>query len=209
MNSNENRRNKMRLRAIALTTAVIGMVIGAVIEMFVQGAMEATGWFGPTLEEVVEEQIANFDTLEQKLDKLARTEDVGERKRLLEEVGALVGGQERLTRRTHRELQAYEKQVQELKNRALNESGVAGGADFWLVPGESVTLVTRENVLALLRLYDTGKGRFNFRGETVDLMPGEFIEFSADAETFKLIYKQTAKTGQRRAGFDLVRLTEE
>lgn len=53
----------MNLRLVALGGAISGMIFGTVIEMFAQGAMESTGFFGPTLDSVLEQQETNFTSI--------------------------------------------------------------------------------------------------------------------------------------------------
>ncbi len=203
LNTADKKPSKLRGHALTLSAAVAGMIIGAVVEMFVQGAMESTGWFGPTLEQVVEEQVANFTAIQEKLDTLAATDDESERQRLIEEIERLVVKQESLTGRTHDELRAYEKQVTSLKKQALETSGVAGGADFWLVPGESVALGDEEHILALTRLYDHGMARVTFAGQSRNMNPGDALEFKAGDTSYKLFYSQATEAETGRAGFNL------
>lgn len=56
-------KSKMNLRLVALGGAISGMIFGTVIEMFAQGAMESTGFFGPTLDSVLEQQETNFTSI--------------------------------------------------------------------------------------------------------------------------------------------------
>ena len=47
-------KSKMKLRLVTLGGATFGMIFGTVIEMFVLGAMESTGFFGSSLDSVLE-----------------------------------------------------------------------------------------------------------------------------------------------------------
>ena len=65
----------MKLRLVAIGGATFGMIFGTVIEMLVQGAMESTGFFGSSLDSVLEQQETNFTSIAAKLSELAATED--------------------------------------------------------------------------------------------------------------------------------------
>ena len=57
------------------------MIFGTVIEMFVLGAMESTGFFGSSLDSAIEQQETNFTSIAAKLSELLATEDGIERSR--------------------------------------------------------------------------------------------------------------------------------
>ena len=57
------------------------MIFGTVIEMFVLGAMESTGFFGSSLDFAIEQQETNFTSIAAKLSELLATEDGIERSR--------------------------------------------------------------------------------------------------------------------------------
>ena len=57
------------------------MIFGTVIEMFVLGAMESTGFFGSSLDFAIEQQETNFTSIAAKLSELPATEDGRERSR--------------------------------------------------------------------------------------------------------------------------------
>ena len=65
----------MKLRLVVLGGATFGMIFGTVIEMFVLGAMESAGFFGSSLDSVLEQQETNFTSIAAKLSELAATED--------------------------------------------------------------------------------------------------------------------------------------
>lgn len=79
------------------------MIFGAVIEMFVQGAMESTGFFGPTLDSVLEQQETNFTSIAAKLSELAATKDEKERSRIQKELDRLMKSQEKISKSINEE----------------------------------------------------------------------------------------------------------
>jgi hypothetical protein len=195
----------VKLKVIALSAALCGMVFGAVVEMFVQGALESTGWFGPTLDTVIEEQLANFSAIQDKLAAIEAATTDDERQRLTGELETLLKEQEALTARTHDELRASAEQIEELRAAALKEQGTASGVDFWLSAGESVSVGSRENVFAVNRIYG-GDVFVNMSGASARLKPGEFVEAKVGDEVYKVFYRMAPKRGEaQRAGFDLVR----
>lgn len=86
----------------------------------------------------------------------------------------------------------------------MNTKGVAGGADFWLVPGQSVAIGDGGNVLALRRLYENRSAHVVFAGRVHSMEPGEFIEFTAGDKKYKVFYRQGTEATKGRAGFDIV-----
>jgi|GEM_PF-2538370 len=87
-------KSKMKLRLVALGGAIFGMIFGAEIETFAQGAMESTGFFGPTLDSVLEQQETNFTSIQAKLAELSATKDEKERSRIQKELDELIRWQQ-------------------------------------------------------------------------------------------------------------------
>lgn len=197
--------SKNRVRLIALGAAVVGMVFGAVVEMFVQGAMESTGWFGPTLESVMNEQVANFDAIQQKLDALNAATNDTERARLRQELDALLQKQKKLTEQTHTELRQSQTEIESLRKEALAEQGSASGADVWLAPGESISVGSRDNVFSLLSTSTLLRANVNISGKSHTLYPGDFVEAPVQGKVWKVFYKQSGRGDDRsQLGFDIV-----
>jgi len=194
-----------RARAIALGGVVTGMVLGAVVEMFVQGAMESTGWFGPTLETVMDEQMTNFEAIQAKLNALGAATDDEERETLRQELEVLIREQERLTSQTHDELASNVRQIEQLRAQSLEKTGVAAGADVWLSPGQSISFGSRDNVMALVSVDGYRRARVNVSGEVTVMTAGDFVEAPVGNEVWKVFYKQTARGDDNSAvGFDVV-----
>lgn len=197
--------SKNRLRVVALVSAVVGMVMGAVVEMFVQGAMESTGWFGPTLESVMTEQVANFDAIQKKLDALNQATNESDRARLRKEIDDLLAQQRNLTGQTHTELNRYKDEVATLRERTLEKTGSAGGADVWLKVGESVTVGARQNVFSVLAVLSSSRARVNISGKISIISVGDYVEAPSDEGVWRVYFKQTSRDGDRtQLGFDLV-----
>ena len=195
----------MKLKVVALSAALCGMVIGAVVEMFVQGALESTGWFGATIDTVIEEQLANFNSIQEKLAAIEAATTEADRARLTDELEALLKEQEKLTSRTHEELRASAEQIESLRARALQEQGAAGGVDFWLAPGESVSVGSRGNVFAVTYVRPTFIG-VNMSGTLSQMKPGDFVEAKVGDEVYKVFFKSTPRESDpKRVGFDIVR----
>lgn len=198
----ERSRRAMRLRLVALGSALVGMVFGAVVEMFVQGAMESTGWFGPTLDTLIEQQESNFKDLRAKLEALKSSDDPAERARLERELEMLIAAQEKLATRTHIEFRDYQAELADLKKQLLAAGSGVGGADFWVAEGESVAVGERQNVVGLLRAAgNVNYVTVSFGGKRHTLNPGESLDVPVKDGTGKLIFKLKKDD---RAGFDYV-----
>jgi hypothetical protein len=195
-----------KLRTIAVVAALGGMVLGGVVEFFVQGAMESTGWFGPTLDAVINDQKANFAEIRAKLDALRQAVPGSpEAQKLQAELEKLLSEQEKLAGRTHTELRGFQQEVSRLKEEALEKRGSASGADFWLAPSESVTVRDRGNVFALLDIrYSGGLITVNASGKNSQMKPGDFVEFPTGNSTCKVFYKHGLPREDGRVGFDIV-----
>jgi hypothetical protein len=87
-------KSKMKLRLVVLGGAIFGMIFGAEIEMFAQGAMESTGFFGHTLDSVLEQQETIFTSIQAKLAELSATKDEKERSRIQKELDELIRWQQ-------------------------------------------------------------------------------------------------------------------
>lgn len=195
-----------RVKIAALSAALVGMVIGAVVEMFVQGWLESTGWFGPTLDTVIEEQMSNFDAIQKKLAELQLAANDTDRARLSKELEQLLTRQEELTTRTHDEIRIYQQQLDALREQAMAATGAAGGADIWLGAGESVSVGSRDEVFAVNRLYGSYIGA-TLSGKNSRLAPGEYFETAGDGPTYRVYLKQMPNdASSKRAGFDIVKM---
>lgn len=195
-----------KLRIVALAAALGGIIFGGTVEYFVGGALDSTGWFGPTLDNIVNEQKANFDDIRAKLDALNNAAPGSpEAAKLQSELNALLATQEKLTDRTHMELATLHEEVTRLRAQVLEENGTSSGADFWLLPNESITLSERGFVFSLITVH---RGAtvidVNLSGKTHRIKPGDFVEFETADSICKVFYKVAHPREDKRYGFDLV-----
>lgn len=196
----------LRLRVTALSFALIGVIFGCALQKFIGGALDSTGLFGATLDNVVEQQSANFQELNAKLAALAKAAPGSpEAATLQKDISTLVATQQKLTGRANTELKSLQNEVSTLRNQALKENRSVGGADFWLLPNESVTLRDRQTVFTLAGAYYNGATiDVNLSGKITRIKPGDFIEFDSGDSTCKVFYKIAHKREDGRYGFDLV-----
>jgi hypothetical protein len=199
-------RGQIKLRAVALTAAFLGIIFGGTVEYFVGGLLDSTGWFGPTLDNIVAEQNANFEDLRTKLAELGKAAPGSpEALALQKELATLVAAQEKLTGRTHEEIAGMQDELTKLRAQLLQEKGSAGGADFWLAPSEGITVGEEGNVFTLLSISYNGQYAYtNLTGTQKRLQPGDFVEFETKDSTCKVIYKAGNARADGRFGFDLV-----
>ena len=180
---------KMKLRFVALGGAIFGMIFGAVIEMFVQGAMESTGFFGPTLDSVLEQQETNFTSIQAKLAELGATKDEKERSRIQKELDELIKSQEKISNSINEELVSSQEQIESLRLDSLESAGMAGGADVWLKSGESITVGNRQNVFSFKGLDAYYRARVNISGKQHTLTLGDLVEAPTPDGNWKVFYK--------------------
>jgi len=199
-------KDQVKLRVVALTAAFLGIVFGGTVEYFVGGLLDSTGWFGPTIDNIVEEQNANFADLRAKLDALGKAAPGSpEAAALQKEINALVATQEKLTGRTHEEIASLQEALEAMRAQLLAEKGSAGGADFWLLMNEGVTLREAGNVFSLIGVNSRGVSvDVNLSGTVKRLKPGDFVEFQTSDSNCKVFYKAGRAREDGRYGFDLV-----
>jgi len=196
----------LKLRVVALTAAFLGIVFGGTVEYFVGGMLDSTGWFGPTLDTVVAEQTANFADIRSKLAELGKADPGSpEALALQKEISTLVATQEKLTGRTHEEIAGMQDELTKLRAQVLAEKGAASGADFWLLPQESITVSENGKVFSLLSVIRGGSyAQTNLSGVQKQLQPGDFVEFETKDSVCRVFYKAALPRADGRYGFDLV-----
>ena len=178
------------------------MVLGALVGTGVQQVLARTGVLGPGVGSLIAEQQANFAEVNTKLDSLRKLAPDPEAQRALTELGSLLEQQSALVAQTEQQLKLMASEVSASKERELAESGMAGGADFWLKGGESLTLGSRDQVFAL-QGFGRGIAAVNLSGTTRRLAVGDVIDFMAGDRTCKVFFKQATPREDGRVGFDL------
>ena len=195
-------RFKLPVRVRDAAVAVGGMVLGALVGTGVQLALARTGVLGPGVDSLLAEQHANFTEVNTKLDSLRQLAPDPEVQRALTELGALLAQQSALAAQTEQQLKLMASEVSASKERELAESGMAGGADFWLKAGESLNLGSRDQVFGL-QAYARGISQVNLSGTARRLAVGDVIDFMAGERTCKVFFKQATPREDGRVGFDL------
>jgi hypothetical protein len=194
-----------RLRTIAIAAAIGGMVFGGTVEYFVGNLIDSTGWFGPTLDALVEQQNSNFEDIRAKLEELKKAPPGSpEAAKIQGDLQTLLLEQEKLIDQTHSALRMSEQEVTRLKQEMLAERGSATGADFYLSLNESITVHARGMVFALVAAHRNGLIDVNLSGKTQRLKPGDFIEFTEGDSVCKVFYKIPRIETTGKIGFDLV-----
>jgi hypothetical protein len=191
-----------RTRLIAVGTAVGGMILGALVGMAVQAGVESTGLLGPSVETLIAEQSSNFDAVNSRLDALQKLSSDPEVSRQLGDLAALIGRQNDLNRQATAELRYLEAQVADLREQQVAEAGHAGGADFWLKGGESVTVGSAGQVFAVIgaraNLVDV-----NLSGTRTRMTVGDALSAANGPRPCTIFYKQATPRDDGRIGFDL------
>jgi len=177
-----------------------GMIVGAIVGIAVQAGVESTGLLGPSVDELLEEQEANFDAMSARLEEIkAQSEDPAVRKGL-GELSKLLARQNELQDQATSEINALSNQVASLRQKSLEEQGFAGGADVWLGPGESISVGDTRHVLGVVRMWAT-QADVIFNGTKSRMSVGDVT--SIDGLDCDVFLKQGRRAEDGRAGFDV------
>lgn len=181
--------------------ALGGMVIGSFVGYGVQASLQSVGLGGPSIDSLIADQQANFANVEAKLDAIRGQASTPQMKQTVKELDGLLRRQAELAAKGNSELRTLAEETQRSRNEQLQKSGVSGGADLWLKPGESVNVGDRNQVLALLR-NASGYAFINISGKRERLAVGDATEIVAGSRRCKVFYKQAARPVDGRVGFD-------
>jgi len=182
--------------------ALGGMVVGAVVGIGVQAGVESTGLLGPSVDALIAEQEINFDEVHARLDRLRDSTDDPDLRRELSELTSLIQYQDELRQRAGDELSYLSEQVVTLKDQALADSSVMGGADFWLKNGEGINIGRGNQVFGLV----FGGGHYadvNLSGKKQRLAIGDQIGFEDEELKCAVFVKQLNARPDGRIGFDV------
>lgn len=178
--------------------ALGGMIVGAVVGIVVQAGVESTGMLGPSVESLLAEQESNFEDVNARLDTLRTSTSDPEMRRELNQLAELIKKQDALRQQAGTELAYLTDQVASMKQDSLAERGFAGGADFWLKAGESVSVGDDKHVLGLTRVWGAAVDVI-LNGEKKRMAVGDVISTN-DCNVF---FKQLVKREDGRVGFDV------
>jgi hypothetical protein len=192
--------DKSVLRKAAL--ALGSMVIGTFVGYGVQASLAVVGLGGPSVDTLIAEQQANFKNVDAKLDTLRRLSSSPEAKQTIAELNAALHHQEELSKRASEELRTLSQQNLANRDEQLVKSGMAGGADLWLRPGESINIGDRSQVFALKRA-PRGYADVSVSGTPRRLAFGDKIQVQAGARSCSVYFKQGARRLDGRIGFDV------
>ncbi len=191
-----------RSRVNAAVLAIGGMLVGSLVGIGVQTGVESTGLLGPSVEALIAEQESNFTAVNARLDDLRGMASDPEIKNSLAELGKLLARQGDLANRANSELAYLGDQVDSLRAQTLADNGFAGGADFWLKTGESVTVGERGQVFGVVRMARSWVD-VNLNGERARLTVGDTVEVPLGDRSCTVFYKQALPRDDGRTGFDL------
>jgi hypothetical protein len=182
--------------------ALGGMVVGALVGIGVQVGVESTGLLGPSVDSLIAEQASNFDSVNARLDEIRNGTSDPEMRKRLAGLGKLLERQGELSKHATSELTYLTEQVAGLREKQLSEQGYAGGADFWLKNGESVTIGEHGHVFALLSAR-SNVADVNYNGERKRMLVGDSLQVGTDAEACTVLFKLATPREDKRVGFDL------
>ncbi|MDH3337182.1 MAG: hypothetical protein OER22_04970 [Gammaproteobacteria bacterium] len=185
-------------RLVAAGIALGGMIVGSFVGIGVQMGVESTGLLGPSVEALLEEQEANFSDINARLQDLKNRSTDPAVKKGLTDLGKLLARQGELQHQANTELAYLGDQIANLKQESLDERGFAGGADFWLKTGESVSVGDGRHVLGVVRTWNTAVD-VNMNGKKSRLSVGD----SVSTDSCTVFFKQAGARPDGRVGFDL------
>lgn len=180
-------------------SALGGMVVGAVIGIIVQVGVESTGMLGPSVDELLARQETNFEQVNAQLDTLRQSAEDPVIAKQLAQLAGLLQQQDRLRKEAGTQLQLLADETAALKERSLQQSGFASGADVWLAQGESISVGDTDHVFGVTRLWGSAAD-VNVNGDKARLQVGDSVS-AGDCAVF---FKQTLRNADKRAGFDVV-----
>lgn len=191
-----------KARLVAAGIALGGMIVGSLVGIAVQVGVENTGLLGPTVDALIDDQQANFADIGTQLEELRSLSSDPEVSQRLTELGRLLERQDELQSRANAELAFLGQQVATLREESLADRGYAGGADFWLKKGESVSVGSADNVFGVVRIWQAAAD-VNLNGRKSRLSVGDTVEFSANGSDCRIFYKQGNPRQDGRVGFDV------
>lgn len=187
-----------RKNTIAGATALGGMIVGAIVGIAVQAAVDSTGILGPSVEALLEEQKANFSDIHSRLADLRNEASDPAIVQSLADLEELLVRQGELQAKASSELTYLGNQVANLRQASLKERGFAGGADFWLNTGESVAVGDRSNVLGVTRILGEVVD-VNLNGQKSRLKVGDAVT----TPNCTVFFRQGLRDIDGRVGFDV------
>ncbi len=189
-------------RVVAAAIGLGGMILGSIVGIGVQKGVQSTGILGPSVDTLIAEQQSNFNDINARLDALKGLSADKEVKTSLDELGKVLARQDELARQANAEITYLSDQVTSMRQQQLAEAGYAGGADFWLKSGESVTVGSDNQVFGLLGARG-GFADVNLNGTRKRVYVGDTIPVPAENPACTIFYKQATARPDGRIGFDL------
>ena len=183
---------------VAGAIALGGMIVGALVGIAVQAAVDSTGILGPSVEALLVEQEANFSDINSRLAELKNGASDPAVRQSLVDLEKLLTRQGELQAHANSELTYLGEQVANLRQSSLDERGFAGGADFWLNSGESVAVGDRNNVLGVTRIWGEVVD-VNLNGQKSRLKVGDTVT----TPSCTVFFRQGLREIDGRVGFDV------
>jgi hypothetical protein len=189
-------------RMVAAAIGLGGMILGSIVGVGVQEGVKSTGILGPSVDSLIAEQQSNFNDINARLDALKNLPADTEIKAGLNDLGKVLARQDELATQANAEIAYLADQVASMRKQQLAEAGYAGGADFWLKSGESVTVGAENQVFGLLGAR-AGFADVNLNGTRKRVYVGDTIPVPAEDPACTIFYKQATARPDGRIGFDL------
>lgn len=178
------------------------MVVGSFVGIAVQVGVESTGILGPGMDSLIAEQEANFLGINERLDELQAASNDPALNAHITELRSLLERQSELSGQASTELSYLGGLVTTLQEQQLADRGFAGGADFWLQNGESVSVGNDSEGFGLIRYWGSNqRADVNLSGTRQRMAVGDAMTVPGDDCT--VLFKQGTLRTDGRIGFDI------
>ena len=193
-------------KLVEIAGAILSFTAGLVVGPYASELITRSnpGFFGPDNQTIIDEQQANFATLDAKFNELMRTVPKDAKTAgLATELSKLLAKQQALAARKDRLFRAVDNDNQDLKTQLLRKQGLSGAVDFWAKPGESYVLKDRDKVFSVVAVHSHNRIDVNLSGERKRMNIGDPLEFESSAGKCTVFYRQGKRETDGRVGFDL------
>jgi hypothetical protein len=190
---------KVRAAAIALG----GMIAGALVGIGVQFGVESTGMLGPSVDELMAEQEANFEDVQARLEELRNASSDPQMVAGIDALQALLEKQQSLQQNVNNEVGYLSNQMEQLREESLAANGFAGGAGVWLGAGESISVGDKSHVFGVTRV-NRGTVNVTLNGKASQMGVGAVLSATTDAGECQVFYRQATPREDGKVGFDVV-----
>ena len=207
-NATKNKRALVKRRkGIRVAIGVISFAAGLILGPYVGEMMaRATpGFFGPDNQQVIEDQNANFDRLESKLEELKLTAgDDPKTAALIKELREALAEQRALAKRKNEMFKEVDIERQMLRDQLTEVKQGSQSVGFWIGEGESISLKDRTKVFSFRRVNSVNDSiQAVISGQRTPMEVGDVVEVDTAEGKMLILYRHGRRESDGRFGFDV------